>query len=169
MGGSGGAAGAALAVVAPEAAGAVPDRVVAGEMPADEDAEAGAGAAARLFGQLEGHAIGGDDIVAAHDAFLLDAEHLLEIDAAERDKGGRRVGGRPAELVVEGGADHPWRQRPADVVDFLAYLVPDVRDALRRDTALEGDSDRCPPRKRVAGDVATYGVSWTFFSIFSVT
>jgi hypothetical protein len=27
-------------------------------MPADEDAEAGAGAAARLFGQLESHAIG---------------------------------------------------------------------------------------------------------------
>src|SRR5258708_2398906 len=103
MGGSGGAPGAALAGVAPEAAGAVPDRVVAGEMPADEDAKAGAGAAARLFGQLEGHAIGGDDIVAAHDAFLLEAEHLLEVDAAERDKGGRRVGGRPTELVVEGG------------------------------------------------------------------
>src|SRR5258708_10867803 len=107
MGGSGGAPGAALAVVAPEAAGAVPDRVVAGEMPADEDAEAGAGAAARLFGQLEGHAIGGDDIVAAHDAFLLEAEHLLEVDAAERDKGGRRGGGRPAELVVGGGAGAP--------------------------------------------------------------
>src|SRR5260370_10200289 len=105
MGGSGGAPGAALAVVAPEAAGAVPDRVVAGEMPADEEAEAGAGAAARLFGQLEGHAIGGDDIGAAHDAFLLDAEHLLEVDAAERDKGGRRVGGRPAEPVVEGGEE----------------------------------------------------------------
>jgi hypothetical protein len=51
MGGSGGAAGAALAVVAPQAAGAVPDRVVAGEMPADEDAEAGAGAAAGLLGR----------------------------------------------------------------------------------------------------------------------
>src|SRR6266851_1941223 len=100
MGGSGGAPGAALAVVAPEAAGAVPDRVVAGEMPADEDAKAGASAAAGLLGQLEGHAIGGDDIVAAHDAFLLEAEHLLEVDAAERDKGGRR-----AELVVEGGEE----------------------------------------------------------------
>src|SRR5258708_6220457 len=62
MGGSGGAPGAALAVVAPEAAGAVPDRVVAGEMPADEDAEAGAGAAARLFGQVEGQAIGGEQV-----------------------------------------------------------------------------------------------------------
>src|SRR5438876_10281580 len=58
-----------------------------------------------------------------------------------------------AELVVESGADDPLRQRPADVVDFLAYLVPDVRDALRRDAALEGYSDRCPPRKRIAGDV----------------
>src|SRR5258707_941394 len=105
MGGAGGAPGAALAGVAPEAGGAVPDRVVAGEVPADEDAKAGAGAEARLFGQLEGHAIGGGDIVAAHDAFLLEAEHLLEVDAAERDKGGRRVGGRPTELVVEGGEE----------------------------------------------------------------
>src|SRR4029077_15952723 len=109
MGGSGGAPGAALAVVAPQAAGAVPDRVMAGEMPADEDAKAGAGAAGGplgplgghraggagggLLGQLEGHAIGGDDVVATHDAFLLEAENLLEVDAAERDKGGRRVGG----------------------------------------------------------------------------
>src|SRR5258708_31454065 len=107
MGGSGGGPGAALAVVAPEAAGAVPDRVVAGEMPADEDAEAGAGAAARLFGQLEGHAIGGDDIVAAHDAFLPEAEHLLEGDAAERDKGGRRGRRRPAEPRVGGGGGAP--------------------------------------------------------------
>src|SRR5258706_15498342 len=88
MSGSGGAAGAALAVVAPQAAGAVPDRVVAGEMPADEDAEAGAGAAAGLLGQLEGEAVRGHHIVAPDDAFLLDAENLLEVDAAERDKGG---------------------------------------------------------------------------------
>src|SRR5258706_7670210 len=101
MSGSGGAAGAALAVVAPQAAGAVPDRVVAGEMPADEDAEAGAGAAAGLLGQLEGEAVSGHHIVAPDDAFLLDAENLLEVDAAEWDKGGRRVGGRPPELHVE--------------------------------------------------------------------
>src|SRR5260370_4899669 len=105
MGRSGGAPGAALAVVAPEAGGAVPDGVVAGEMPADEDAEASAGTAARLFGQLQGHAIGGDDIVAAHDAFLLDAENLLEVDLAERDKGGRRIRRWPPELVVERGQE----------------------------------------------------------------
>src|SRR5258708_21743251 len=111
MGGSGGAPGAALAVVAPEAAGAVPDRVVAGEMPADEDAKAGAGAAARLFGQLEGHAIGGDDIVAAPHAFPLQAEHLLQVDAAERDKSGRPGGGGPARhsVVGRGGAAPPRR------------------------------------------------------------
>src|SRR5258706_15694491 len=101
MSGSGGAAGAALAVVARQAAGGVPDRVVAGEMPADEDAEAGAGAAAELLGQLEGEAVSGHHIVAPDDAFLLDAENLLEVDAAEWDKGGRRVGGRPPELQLE--------------------------------------------------------------------
>src|SRR5882724_8284184 len=101
MGGSGGAAGAALAVVAPQAAGAVPDRVVAGEMPADEDAEAGAVAAAGLLVQLKGVAVSGHHIVAPDDAFLLDAENLLEVDAAEWDKGGRRVGGQPPELLVE--------------------------------------------------------------------
>src|SRR5260370_15987934 len=106
MGGSGGAPGAALAVVAPEAAGAVPDRVVAGEMPADEDAKAGAGAAARLFGQLEGHAIGGDDIVAAHQPVLPQAEHLLAVGAAERGKRGGPGGGRarpPAAFRGGGG------------------------------------------------------------------
>src|SRR5258706_13367983 len=101
MSGSGGAAGAALAVVAPQAAGAVPDRVVAGEMPADEDAEAGAGAAAGLLGQLEGEAVSGHHIVAPDDAFLLDAENLLEGDAAGWDKGGRRVGGRAPALHGE--------------------------------------------------------------------
>src|SRR5258708_13222154 len=91
MGGSGGAPGAALAVVAPEAAGAVPDRVVAGEMPADEDAEAGAGAAARLFGQLEGHAIGGGAI--------FPAPHPVP---------------PPGEDLPRGGRAHPdQRRRPA--------------------------------------------------------
>src|SRR5258707_3739500 len=96
MGGSGGAPGAALAVVAPEAAGAVPDRVVAGEMPADEDAEAGAGAAARLFGQLEGHAIGGDQIVADHPTFLLQAGTKLQGEAARRAQTARPVCGAPS-------------------------------------------------------------------------
>ena len=58
-----------------------------------------------------------------------------------------------AELVIEGGADDPLRQRPADVVDLLADLVPDARNVLRRDAALEGHSDRCAPRNRIAGDV----------------
>src|SRR5260370_12643056 len=89
MGRSGGAPGAALAVVAPEAAGAVPDRVVAGEMPADEDAEASAGTAARLFGQLQGHAIGGGDHFAAHHPVLLRAEKLLPGGLGPRGKSGR--------------------------------------------------------------------------------
>src|SRR5260370_22199550 len=94
MGGSGGAAGAGLAVVAPQAAGAGPDRIVAGEMPADEDAEAGASAAAGLLGQLEGHAIGGGDNFAAHDALLPPGEPPLQVDPAPRGK--NRRPGRPA-------------------------------------------------------------------------
>src|SRR5258707_14920251 len=92
MGGSGGAPGAALAVVAPEAAGAVPDRVVAGEMPADEDAEAGAGGAARLFGPLGGHAIGGGRHGRGPQTGLLQGEELPPGDAAGR--GERRGRGR---------------------------------------------------------------------------
>ena len=57
------------------------------------------------LGQREGEAVRGHHIVAPDDAVLLHAENLLEVDAAERDKGGRRVGGRPAELVVEGGEE----------------------------------------------------------------
>jgi len=57
------------------------------------------------LGQREGEAVRGHHIVAPADAVLLDAENLLEVDEAERDKGGRRVGGRPAELVVEGGEE----------------------------------------------------------------
>ena len=101
------------AIEAAEAAATVPDGMLAVEMASDENAQARARAAARLLADLERDAIGGDDIVAAHDAFLLEAEHLLEVDAAERDKGGRRVGGRPAELVVEGGEEAlRWRRAP---------------------------------------------------------
>jgi hypothetical protein len=67
--------------------------------------------------QREGEAVRGHHIVALDDAVLLDAENLLEVDAAEREKGGRRVGGRPAELVVEGGEGSApvgsgWRPAP---------------------------------------------------------
>ena len=58
-----------------------------------------------------------------------------------------------AELVVEGRADDPLRQRPADVVDLLADLVPDIRNILWRNAPLQSHSDRCASRHRIAGDV----------------
>ena len=74
-------------------------------MVADEHAQPRTGAPARLLGQLQWHPLGGDDVVAPHYAFGLDAEDLVEIDAAERDKGRDGIGRRPAELRVEGGQE----------------------------------------------------------------
>src|SRR6059058_856086 len=92
-------------VITTEAAGAIPDGVLAAEMAADQDPQPGARAAAGLFGELQRHAVRGHDVVAPDGAFVLDAEDLVEIDAAQRHKSGRRVGGRPAELGVEGGPE----------------------------------------------------------------
>src|SRR5437868_56021 len=90
-------------VIAGQAAGAIPDRMTAVEVAADEDVQAGAGATAGLFAELQGHAVGGDDVIATDDAFVLDAQDLLEIDAAEGHEGRAAVSGWPAELGVEGG------------------------------------------------------------------
>ncbi len=49
------------------------------QVAADEDVQAGAGATAGLFAELQGHAVGGDDVVASDDAFLLDTQDLLEL------------------------------------------------------------------------------------------
>src|SRR2546428_3979349 len=78
-----GAEGVPGAVVATQAAGAMPDGMLAVEMAAHEDAQAGTGAAARPLGDLERHAGGGDDIVPPDHAFFLDAEDLVEIGAAD--------------------------------------------------------------------------------------
>jgi hypothetical protein len=58
-----------------------------------------------LLGQLQGHEVGGDDVVAADDALSLEAEDLVEVDAAEGDEGRGGIGGRPGELGVEGGQE----------------------------------------------------------------
>jgi hypothetical protein len=42
--------------------------------------QAGTGAAAGLFGQLERDEAGGDDVIAPDHALVLDAEDLVEID-----------------------------------------------------------------------------------------
>ena len=56
----GGGQAAAAGIVVPEAAGAVPDAVLAIEMAAHEDAEPGAGAPAGLFVKLQPDALEGD-------------------------------------------------------------------------------------------------------------
>lgn len=59
--------------------------------------------AAGLLGQLQGHAIGGDHIVAADDAFLLDAEDVLEIDGPSGMKPGvESAGGHPNSSLNAG-------------------------------------------------------------------
>jgi len=78
---------------------------LAAEMAADQDPQPGTRSAAGLFGELQRHAVGGHDVVAPDGAFVLDAEDLVEIDAAQRHKSGRGVGRRPAELGVEGGPE----------------------------------------------------------------
>src|SRR5438132_13856886 len=92
-------------VIAAEAATAIPDGALAVEMAADQDQQPGARSAVGLFGELQRHAVRGHNVVAPDHAFVLDAEDLVEIDAAQRHKGGGGVGRRPAELGVEGGPE----------------------------------------------------------------
>src|SRR5438034_8475527 len=92
-------------VITTEAAAAMLDGVLAAEMAADQDPQPGARAAAGLFGELQRHAVGGHDVVAPDGAFGLDAEDLVEIDAARGYEGGGGVGRRPGELGVEGGEE----------------------------------------------------------------
>ena len=90
-------------VIAAEASGAVPDGMVAVEMAADEHPQARTGSAPRLLGELQEQLLGGDDIVAADDAFMLHAENLLEIHPPEPHEGGGAFGRGPTELGIERG------------------------------------------------------------------
>ena len=65
-------------------------------MPADEDAQPGAGPAARLLGELQGEAARGHDVAAADHARFFQAENLAEIHAAQghNGRGGIRGGAR---------------------------------------------------------------------------
>ena len=117
-----GTQGLVLSVEAPETATARPHRMLAAEVPADEDAEARTGAPPGLLGELQGQPLGGDDVVAPDYAFGLHREELVELDGAERDEGGGGIGRGPAELGVEGeqeavaemavGRGHGWRCGP---------------------------------------------------------
>src|SRR5262249_61682931 len=96
---------AAVGVIVPEAAGAIPDGVVAAQMAPDHDAQPGAGPPAGLLGELQGDPVGRDDVVAAHHPLLLDAQDLVEVGCAEGNEGGGGIGGGPAKLGVEGGQE----------------------------------------------------------------
>ena len=89
-------------VIAAETATAVPHRVLPVQMAADQHPEPGARATAGLFRELERPPLAGDDVVAPDDAFVFDTENLIEIDPPERHECRRGVGGRAAELGVEG-------------------------------------------------------------------
>jgi len=95
---------------APQAAGAVPDRMLTIEMAPDEDMQTRAGAAPGLLGQRQRYEAGCDDVVAPDDPLVFDAEDLVQIDAAERHEGRSGVGGGPGELGVE-----RWQEARAEV------------------------------------------------------
>src|SRR5258705_2014317 len=116
-------------VIAAEAAAAVPDRMLATEMAADQHAQPGARAAPRLFGELQRQPLGRHDIVAPDGAFFFDAEDLLEIDTPERHKRGGRVGRWAAELGVEG------RQEPVAHIAIGGCGRADAGDAQLVDEA----------------------------------
>jgi hypothetical protein len=100
---SGRAQGLAGGVIAAEAAAAVPDRMLATEMAADQHAQPGARAAARLFGELQRQPFGGDDIVAADCALLLDTGDLIEIHRPSGTKAeAGSAGGRPNSALNAG-------------------------------------------------------------------
>ena len=101
--------GSPAAVVAAEAACAMPDREQPMDIPAHGDAEARAGAPARLLGQLQGDLIEGHHIVLADGPRILLAQDAVELDAVQGDEGRRRIGRRVRELLVVVG-DEPRRQ-----------------------------------------------------------
>src|SRR2546422_7920393 len=67
-------------VITTEAAGAIPDGVLAAEMAADQDPQPGARAAAGLLGELQRHAVRGHDVVAPDGAFRSE-EHTSELQS----------------------------------------------------------------------------------------
>ena len=94
-----------MPVVAPQATCTVPDGMLAVEVASHRYMQAGTGAAARLLSELQREALGRDDIVAADDALVFDAQNVLELDATRRHKGGGGIGGRASEFGIEGGEE----------------------------------------------------------------
>ena len=79
------------------------------EMAAHDDAQARAGGASGLLGELQGHAVEDNDVVSDHAALFFFTEERVEVDPAEVNEGAARLGGRAAErrVVVQ---DEPLAQ-----------------------------------------------------------
>ncbi len=95
-------------IVVAHALSARPDRVAAVEVAVDGHTEASTGSPAQLLGQLESHALEGDDIVRADGALRLLTQDRVEIEAVEGHDGAGGVGGGVRELgaeALEGAAD----------------------------------------------------------------
>ena len=93
-----------MPVVAAEAAGAVPDGVVAIEMAPDEYTKACTGAPPALLAELQGHLVRGDDVVATDDALVFHTHRICSRSTAPiRTKAERRSrGGHPNSALKSG-------------------------------------------------------------------
>ena len=83
--------GAAGGIVPAQAAPSPPEGVPAIEMAADEDRQAGAGAAAALLRDLQDDAIEGDRVVAGDDPRLFVTEDGLELGRSDGDERRGRI------------------------------------------------------------------------------
>src|SRR5438128_11567281 len=84
-------------VITTEAAGSIPDGVLAVEMGADQDPQPGAGAAAGLLGEWQRHAVGVHDDVAPVGPVVFYADPVVAVDAVHPRKGGCGTGGARGE------------------------------------------------------------------------
>ena len=126
------------------------------EVATDEDAEAGAGAAAALLVDLEQDALEGDRVVPRHDALLFMAEDLRKVVAHDRHERAVRIHGRPAERRVVLGNEvlaqvpirsrHGAEPRQAELID-----EPTLQRAVGAFTAPAGlgrEADNVPTPSR---------------------
>ena len=97
------------AVIAAQAAGALPHRVPALEIPPDGHAQAGAAAAPRLLGELKRDVGQRHDVVLADRALLFVTEHAVEVSRVQDFEGAGRVGRGPCELGVVVGDERSIR------------------------------------------------------------
>src|SRR5882724_656232 len=92
-------------VVTAEAAGAVPDGMVAIEVAPDQHPQARTRATPRLLVELESDVVRRDDVVAPHHPLVFHAEDLLEIHAAEGHERRSGMSRRAGEFGIEVGEE----------------------------------------------------------------